>query len=169
MLKYLIIIIILLESEINSFSRNISNYCNSFESECKGDYSSNGVYSTKCQKLCNKEYRFKCDYDLCASKKESCEIISKKTRLFGLMHFSLQTKIKRCQFKSYQISKNDFCINPMDFLKKKYSFSVSGFVLSKKSKVCQCKGNHIYECGQSVCTKSDNLLNKNKLNGLKNH
>ena len=48
MLNYLIIII-LFESEINSFSRNISDYCYLFESESKGDYSSNGVYSTKCQ------------------------------------------------------------------------------------------------------------------------
>lgn len=110
MLKYLIIII-LLESEINSFSRNISDYCYLFESECKGDNSSNGVYSTKCQKVCNEEYRLKCDYDLCAVDKESCEIFNQKTRIFGSMHFSLQTKTKRCLFKSDQISKNDYCIN----------------------------------------------------------
>jgi hypothetical protein len=163
MSKYFIIIVLLV-SEINSLHSNITDFCFSIDTECKGDYSLNGDYKTKCEKLCSGKFDYKCDQDFCALNKESCEIFNRKSQVLRLMHFSFKEKIKNCPVNSHKISKKDFCINTKNCSENKLKLSRNGFVLNKQSKVCQCNGKHTYECGQSVCTKSDkacNILSKN--------
>ena len=101
-------IIVLLVSEINSLHSNITDFCFSIDTECKGDYSLNGDYKTKCEKLCSGKYEYKCDQDFCALNKESCEIFNRKSQVLRLMHFSFKEKIKNCPVNSHKISKKDF-------------------------------------------------------------
>jgi len=170
MLNYLIIIV-LLTTEINSLQNNITNYCFSNDTECKGDYSLNGVYTTKCQKVCKGKYDYKCSYHICALNKESCDTHNKQLQMFGLMSFSLNTKIQNCPASTHKISINDFCINAINCYENELKLLRNGFFLKKKFKVCECKGDLTYKCIKGVCTRNDkacNLLNKNKVNDLKN-
>jgi hypothetical protein len=165
MLKYFIFIV-LLTTEINSLQNDITDYCFSNDTECKGDYSLNGVYTIKCQKVCKGKYDYKCSDHICAINKESCDTHNKQLQINGSI-----TKIKNCPVNTQKISIYDFCINAIDCYETKLKLLRNGFFLKKKFKVCECKGDLTYECVKGVCTKNDkacNLLNKNKVNDLKN-
>ncbi len=79
--------------------------------------------------------------------------------MFKFIYLLFKEKIKNCPVNFHKIRKGDFCINTQHCYEKKLKLPRNGFVLSRKSKVCQCKENHTYECGQSICTKSDKACN----------
>jgi hypothetical protein len=169
MLKYFIIIVLIV-SEINSLSSSITDFCFSIDTECKGDYSINGVYKTKCQKECKGKYEHKCSYDICGLNNKSCDSYNKNSRLLGLMHLSLQSKIKTCPLTTYKITKNDFCINDLNCFEFRYSLTKMGFNRIKKPVECKCKGINSYKCSKDLCSINDKaciLFNKMQSNDKK--